>query len=132
MMGSFSNYWENEVLDHLFGKGVYTPPTIYVALSATDPGEDGSGLEEPAGSGYARVPTSASNWNAANGGLVDNAVAVAFNAATGDWGTMTHFALFDAATGGNMLAHGALTQAKSVAGGDTIRFAPGDLDVTLD
>ena len=42
-MGSFSNYWENELLDHLFGKGSYTPPTIYVGLSTTDPGDDGAG-----------------------------------------------------------------------------------------
>ena len=35
--------------------------------------------------------------------------AIAFNAATGDWGLITHFALFDAATAGNMLAHGTLT-----------------------
>ncbi len=130
-MGSFSNYWENEILDHLFGKGAYSPPTIYVALSTADPGESGSGLSEPSGNGYTRALTSASDWNTANGGLLDNAAAIEFNAATGDWGTMTHFALFDAATAGNMLAYGTLNQAKSVGSGDTIRFAAGDLDVTL-
>ena len=39
-MGSFANYWENEILDHLFGKGSYTPPTIYVGLSTADPADD--------------------------------------------------------------------------------------------
>ncbi len=131
-MGSFSNYWENEVLDHLFGKGVYTPPTIYVALSAADPGEDGSGLDEPESNGYARIATAADDWNNASGGLLDNAVTIEFSAATGDWGTMTHFALLDAAATGNLLAHGALTQAKTVNAGDRAEFPPGDLEVTLD
>lgn len=131
-MGSFSNYWENEVLDHLFGKGAYTPPTIYVALSAADPGEDGSGVDEPDGGGYARVATVAGDWTNATGGLVDNVAAIEFGAAAGDWATMTHFALFDAATAGNLLAHGTLTQAKTVNAGDQARFPPGELEVTLD
>jgi len=131
-MGSFSNYWENEILDHLFGKGAYTPPTIYVALSAADPGESGSGISEPSGNGYARVATSSSDWNAATGGLLDNATDIEFDTATGDWGTITHFALFDAETAGNMLAYGTLGQAKTVNNADTVQFAAGDLEVTLD
>jgi len=131
-MGSFSNYWENEILDHVFSKGTYPPPVIYVGLSAADPGDSGAGLSEPTDGGYARVATDPSDWNTANGGLVDNASVITFNIATGDWSTVTHFALFDATTGGNLLAHGALTQAKTVNNGDTARFAAGDLDVTLD
>lgn len=131
-MGSFSDYWENEILDHIFGKGSYTPPTIYVALSTADPTDDGSGLSEPSSSGYARKQTSASDWNAASGGALDNANEIAFNEATGSWGTVTHFALMDAASGGNMLAHGALSQSKTIGSGDTAKFAAGDLDVSLD
>jgi hypothetical protein len=131
-MGSFSNYWENEVLDHLFGKGAYTPPTIYVALSAAEPGETGAGISEPGGDGYARVQTAASGWNIANGGLLDNASDIEFGAPTGAWGTMTHFALFDAATAGNMLAYGTLTIAKTIGSGDAVRFAAGELNITLD
>lgn len=131
-MGSFSDLWENEILDHLFGKGSYTPPTIYIGLSTADPGDDGSGLSEPSGDGYARVLTSGSDWNAASGGQLDNANDITFPEATGSWGTMTHFALFDAASGGNMLAHGSLSASKAIGGGDTAKFAAGDLDVSLD
>jgi hypothetical protein len=131
-MGSFADHWENEILDHLFGKGNYTPPTIHVGLSTADPGDDGTGLSEPSGSGYARVATSAADWNSASGGSLDNANAIEFPQATGSWATITHFALFDASTGGNMLAHGSLTQSKAIASGDTARFAAGDLDVSLD
>lgn len=132
-MGSFGNYWENEILDHIFGKGTYTPPSnIHVALSTADPTDDGSGIAEPSGNGYARKQTAPADWNVASGGALDNANAIEFAQATGSWGTITHFALFDAATAGNMLAHGALTASKAIGSGDTARFAAGELDVTLD
>ena len=131
-MGSFADYWENEILDHIFGKGSYTPPTIYVGLSTAAPADDGSGLAEPTGNAYARVLTLAADWNVASGGALDNANDITFSEATGSWGAMTHFALFDAATGGNMLAHGALSASKAIGSGDVAKFAAGDLDVSLD
>ncbi|HUT47555.1 MAG TPA: hypothetical protein VMX36_14835 [Sedimentisphaerales bacterium] len=131
-MGGFSDYWENKILDHIFGKGSYTPPTIYVGLSAADPTDDGSGLAEPNGNAYARVQTSASDWNTASNGSLDNASDITFTQATGSWETITHFALFDAATAGNMLAHGALSQSKAIGGSDTAKFEAGDLDISLD
>ena len=129
---SFANFWENEILDHVMGKGAYTPPTIYVGLSTADPLDDASGLAEPSGGAYARVTTAAGDWNAAAAGVIDNANILTFPTATGSWGTVTHFALFDAASGGNMLAHGALTASKAISSGDTPKFAAGDLEVTLD
>lgn len=131
-MGSFADYWENEILDHLFGKGSYTPPTIYVGLSTADPTDDASGLAEPSGGSYARVATAGADWNVASGGAIANANDITFPEATDSWGTMTHFALFDAASAGNMLAHGTLSVSKSISSGDTAKFAAGDLDVTLD
>lgn len=131
-MGSFSDYWANEILDHNFGKGNYTPTTIYVGLSTADPGDDGAGLSEPTGNGYTRTATSASDWTSASDGSLDNAGPIQFGAATGAWGTVTHFALFDAASGGNLLAYGALMQPKAVDSNDTARFAAGDITVSLD
>jgi len=130
-MGSFSDYWENEVLDHLFGKGSYSPPAIHLALSTADPGDDGTGLSEPSGDGYARAVTSAVDWSLASGGALANADAIEFPEASGAWGTVTHFALFDATTGGNLLAHGALAHAKAIGSGDSARFAAGDLEIHL-
>jgi len=131
-MGSFADYWENEILDHLFGKGSYTPPTIYVGLSTADPTDDSSGLAEPSGGSYTRVSTVGADWNVASGGAIANANDITFPEATGNWGTITHFALFDAASAGNMLAHGSLSASKAIGSGDTAKFAAGDLDVTLD
>lgn len=132
-MGSFSDFWENEVLDHIFGKGVYTPPTnIFVALSTADPTDSGGSIAEPAGGSYARKSTAPADWDAAASGALDNGNAITFVEATGDWGTITHFALFDALSAGNMLAHGALSASKAIDNGDTASFAVGDLDVSLD
>jgi hypothetical protein len=131
-MGSFGNFWENEILDHIFNKGSYTAPTIYVALSTADPTDDASGIAEPSGNGYARVQTAAGDWNAAVSGLIDNANAITFPTATGSWGTLTHFALYDALSDGNMLAHGSLGSSQAITTDQIPRFAAGDLDVSLD
>lgn len=127
---SFGDYWEDEILDHLFGKGVYTPPTIYVALSTDDPTDDGSGIAEPSGGSYARYTTAGSDWNAASSGEITNATDFEFTEATGDWGTIAYFALYDAVTGGNFLASGALDASKAVTSGKTFRFAAGDISIT--
>ena len=130
-MGGFSDYWKNEILDHIFSKGSYTPPTIYVGLSTADPTDDGSGSAEPSDNGYARVATTGSDWNVASGGAVANANDIIFPQATGSWGTITHFALFDAATGGNMLAHGSLSVPIEINSGNKTKIAAGNIDVTL-
>jgi hypothetical protein len=131
-MAGFSDYWENEILDHLFDKGWYAPPAaIYLALSTADPGDMGLGAAEPPAGSYTRVETSKAHWAGASGGAVCNANAIEFAQATSAWGTITHFALYDAALGGNLLACGLLTEPATVAAGDTLRFEPGDLTVTL-
>jgi len=130
-MGSFGDHWEDEILDHIFNKGAYSAPTIYIALSTVDPTDDASGLAEPS-DGYARVETEAADWNAASSGTVTNANDIEFPEASGDWGTISHFALYDAASGGNMLAHGSLTASKDITTGDTAKFSAGDLSVSLD
>ena len=125
---SFADFWEAEILDHLFDIGSYAAPTVYVGLSTADPLDDASGLAEPA-DGYARIACAA--WSR-TGSEVDNDAAVTFAEATGDWGTITHVALFDAITAGNMLVSFALDAGVGVSTGETARFPAGDLDVTLD
>ena len=130
---SFSDYLEIKLLDDLFGNAAYAPPaTLYVALSVADPTEDGSGVSEPVGNGYARVPSTSIDWNAAVAGAINNSAVLSFPQATGPWGNCTHFAIFDAAVAGNMLAYGILTLAKSFNNGDTASFAAAAFTVTLD
>ena len=126
-MSAMSDYLENEILDHILGTGAYTmPSTVYVGLSTGSFNDDNSGTEL-SGSGYARQSIA---FNAASSGTADNSGAVDFPAATGSWGTVSHFGLFDASTSVNLLIHGALTASKTVATGDILRIAAGDMDIT--
>lgn len=131
-MGSFSDYWENEILDHLFGKGSYSPPTIWVALSTAEPGETGTGLIEPSGDGYARAVTSPADWSVASSGTLANADAIELSEASAAWGTVTHFALFDAATGGNLSSGRAPGRKPGDGPGDAARFAWGSATIWTD
>lgn len=128
-MGSLSNYLELKLLDHFLKTTSLTVPTnIYVALSTADPGESGSGLAEPSGGSYARVAHN--TWAAAAARATSNSNTITFPTATGSWGTITHWALFDASTSGNMLAYGSLSVSNSVVSGNIVTFAAGEIDIT--
>ncbi|MBT4081995.1 MAG: hypothetical protein HN842_04305 [Gammaproteobacteria bacterium] len=88
--------------------------------------DDGSGTEVSGGA-YARQAMSMST----TGDSSTNSAAVEYPTATASWGTVTHMAIYDAASGGNMLAHGALTASKIIDSGDVFRFPSGDVDITL-
>lgn len=125
---SFSNYLENKVLLHVFGATAYTAPsTLYVALFTSDPGEAGSGTEVSGGS-YARQSASFTVVN----NLASNTAAVEFPTASASWGTITYAAVYDSASGGNLLASGGLTTSKTIDSGDVFRIPAGDFDITLD
>lgn len=138
---SFTNRTAKGLLDSLFGKtsvfgALATAPTIHVGLSTTAPAEDGTNVTEPVGNGYARVATAAGDWNTATDAdpsVIDNANAVTFPQASGSWGTVTHFVLFDAATAGNVLTSGALDTPRTPSDTtDPASFAAGALNTTLD
>ena len=89
-MSAMSDYLENEILDHILATGAYTAPTnVYVGLSTASFADDNSGTELT-GNGYARV---AVTFGAAASGTASNSAAVEFSAATGSWGTVTHFGI---------------------------------------
>lgn len=134
MAGSFSNFLELEVLDHVFGAAVYTAPaTLYIALYTVAP-TDAAGGTEVTGGAYARkdVANNATNFPAASAGAKSNGVAVTFVTATANWGTVVAFGIFDAVTAGNLLAWADLAVNKAVNSGDTAVFNIGDIDLTLD
>lgn len=135
---SFSNYAENAVLNSLFGKtssfgALASAPSLYLAVmtAAADDTSTGSALTEPAGGAYARVAVPAGDWANASNGSITLANNVEFAEATGDWGTITHFALVDAATDGNVILYGEALVSKSILAGDVLRFKAGELTVTL-
>ena len=125
---SFSNYLENKVLGHVFGAVPYTAPaTLYVGLYTSDPGEGNTGTEVSGGS-YARQTIAFTVTD----NQASNTAAVEFPTASASWGTVTYAAIFDAVSGGNMMAYGALTTSKTIASGDVLRIPAGDFDINLD
>jgi hypothetical protein len=56
---------------------------------------------------------------------------VNFNQASGPWGTITHWALFDAESAGDMLAHGALAASKEVVSGNTPSIASAEVTASF-
>jgi hypothetical protein len=135
-MGSFSDYLENKVLDHVFKVATYTAPTrIGIALCKSTINDDDTGSTLPTevtnAGAYARK--SCNTWQTASAGATQNNIAISFVEATANWGTVTDFAIVDTLTygAGNMLGYGKLTTAKKIGTGDTAKFATGDIDVTL-
>ena len=125
-MSAMSDYLELEILDHILSTGAYTMPTaVYVGLSTGSFNDDNSGTEL-SGNNYTRK---AITFGAASSGTASNDAAVEFNAATGSWGAVSHFGLFDAASSGNLLIHGALTASKVIETGDILKIAIGDMDI---
>ncbi|MBA7588319.1 hypothetical protein ES708_30374 [subsurface metagenome] len=134
MTGSKSDYLELELLDHVLGGEDYSrPATVYVALYTVAPTDVGGGTEVSGGA-YARVAVTnnATNWPAAVAGAKANGTEITFETATANWGLCVAFAILDAASAGNFLYWGDLTDNKDVKDGDTAKFAVGDLAITED
>lgn len=136
-MAALTNYLENKLIDHILQNTAFTSPaTLYVALfTAVTDGEAGTVTEVATGS-YARVAVTASvsNWSDATGnnGTTANVNTVTFPTATVDWGTVTHFGIYDAPTAGNLLIYAALTASRNITTGSTPSFAASALTIQLD
>lgn len=140
MADNLSNFLENKLLEHTFGKTSYTMPTISAALftsTATGPGgelEAGTLTNEVANSGaYARVAVPGASIQAASGGSITTSADITWPTATGAWGTIRWVALMDSATlgAGNILWYGQLTADKTIASGDVFKILAGQLTATL-
>jgi hypothetical protein len=132
---SASDYLELALLNHLFNKTAYTAPTtFYVALCTTAPTDasTGSTIVEATYTGYARKSTVAADWTTAASGANSNANAITFAACTAGTSTVTHFAIVDASSAGNVLLWGALSASLAVSNGITPSFAVGALSNTCD
>ena len=130
-MTAFSDYLENNLGDHVLGIASYTSPSnIYLALFTDDPTDADTGTEV-SGGGYSRLDVTG-KFNAFSGGSSQNNADLAFPTATVDWGTVTHAAIYDASTGGNLLLHASVSTSKTINSGDTAEFKSGNITVTLD
>ena len=122
-MSAASNYLENKLLDHTLTATTFTAPAArYLALFTNTSTNAATNLE--AGTLTDEVTTSASayirkavTFAAASSGTSATNATVTFDAATVNWGTITHIAIMDAVSSGNVLFYGAVTTAKTIETG---------------
>lgn len=129
-MAGLSDYLEDKLLNHAFRNVVYTPPaTVYVGLFTAAPSDAGGGTEVATGS-YARI---AATFGAPSpSGTIANTGVLTFPTASASWGTVTHFGVFDALSGGNLMSWAPLTNSKLVGIGDIAVYGIGALVQNLD
>lgn len=136
MSSAITTYGASYVLNVLFGQRQTPPPFYYVALLTQAPGEqaDGTTLKEPdPNAGYARAQllNDTFSWGQAVDGMVTSTASVLYPVATSDWTPVTHYALCDAQTGGNVYLYGSFTTPRKVTSGDQCRIPSQLLNVSV-
>jgi len=135
-MSAASDFLEKAILDHVLGNTTYLPAsTLYLGLF-TESGSTSAELEagtltsEVSGGDYARETIT---FDAASSpdGTADSAATVTFPAASANWGEITHVAVMDAPSAGNVLFYGTVTTPKTIESGDTFQVSAGNLTITL-
>jgi len=126
---SASDYLENKLLDHTLGSSAFSQPSnLYIGLSTGTFADANSGTEL-SGNGYSRKQVT---FGTASSGSITNSGAVEFDTATGTQGSISHFGIFDASSGGNLLFHGSFTSAKTIENGDQFKIPASSLTVSID
>lgn len=135
-MSAFSEYLEDKLLRHtLLGEAYVSPAQLYIALFITPTGDlEGVGTEV-AGNGYQRIRVTFAVPRADVDGSTYCANDTDLRSpqpSNAPWGLVSHFAIYDAAIGGNLLYHGALQEPRQIEGNDLFFVAAGDLKIKLD
>jgi hypothetical protein len=125
-----SNYMETNLANWLRGNA-NMPNTItsYLALYSSNPNDDNSGTEattliRPAG----RI---AVTFTTPVNGVMSNSTEIDFGVSNNDV-TITHFAIFDAQSGGNLIMYKNFASAKIIYTSDQVKWNAGALVVTFD
>jgi hypothetical protein len=125
-MGAFADATKNQMLDALVGRTTYTAnAAFYCKLHIGSPGA--AGTSNVAGETTRQAATFGS---AAASGAISNTVAVTWtNLSTAE--TISHVSFWTASSGGTFLGADDLPTTKTVAIGDSLTVAIGDLDLTI-
>lgn len=124
----------NSLAGSLLGRTAYTAPaTVYASLFIGASTALTGGTEATGGS-YARVAVTnnTTNFPAPSGGVVTSGTAITWPTSTAAWGAVNAVRLYDAASGGNLIAGAILSPAATVdATGITVSIPAGQLTLTL-
>ena len=128
-----STHLEHAILNHFFRSvSQPAPSTLFLALYISNPTDDDIGTEV-AGGGYLRQTITFSEPQQVGGrGQITNAVQVTFPTATANWGTISHWGVRDAVTGGSLLAHAPVPTPKLIENGDEARFNAHAITISVD
>jgi len=128
-MTAKTDFLENNLLNHILRNIPYTSPTtVFAALFTTDTDDAGGGTEVPTSGGTLYIRQSVV-FDAPVNGKTQNTALIVFPTAGASWGTVTHFAIFDAVSGGNMVYQGKLTNSQLIGIGDDYNIPIGDIKV---
>lgn len=125
-------YFLNLAAGNLFGtkKTPAIPTEMWIGLSTTEPNPNGTNVTEPAASaGYSRIKLDM--LSEPQTGVVKNSSGIDFNESTASWGTVTHFLIYDAQNGGNLLQYGALSTPRSVEPATIMTIKTGYLNLSV-
>tara|TARA_A100001234_G_scaffold103766_1_gene91347 strand:- start:753 stop:1175 length:423 start_codon:yes stop_codon:yes gene_type:complete len=138
---AFSQYFATQVLSWVKGAPFPTAlSNVYISLHSADPGVAGTNADETAAiTNTANRTTIASSAlgavSGASGGGFEitntGVVQLTTSANNSNAITVTHFGVWDAASGGNFLASGQLTSSVDVELGDTVQFNIGAMAVRV-
>ena len=128
-----STHLEHAILNHFFRNQNQPPrPTLFLALYISDPTDDDIGTEIVGGSYARQVITFAAPQQVGGRGQIANNTQITFPTATANWGTISHWGIRDAATGGNLLVHAPVPTPKLIESGDEAKFNVGAITVSVD
>lgn len=138
---AFSQYFATQVLSWVKGAPFPTAlSNVYISLHSADPGVAGTNADETAAitnsTNRTTIASSALGAvnSASNGGFeITNTGVVQLTTSANNSNaiTVTHFGVWDAASGGNFLASGQLTSSVDVELGDTVQFNIGAMAVRV-
>lgn len=143
-MSGFSTYLSQKIISATLGSAGGTgganlvPPTaVYLALFTADPTDNPIAANEivsggGSGAWYGRKSIGAFQMPSGSGNSTNNINQVSFNAVTGSSVTVTHWAMWDAANGGNMLYSDSIGTPKTFNVGDVPVVNAAALVVTVD
>lgn len=126
-MSAASDYLENKIYNAILRNTALTPPSkVYVALHTAAPGDTGANEVTAAlFPAYARQDAAKGNadpstgWTAPSNGVGKNALQLIFPVFDGAAPiTVTHYTLWDAASGGNCLISGQFAASRTLNNGD--------------
>lgn len=127
-----TTYFLNQVMGNLFKtkETPALPSEYYIGLSSTAPNISGGNVTEPlSNSGYKRVKLE--NLSEPADGVITNEQAISFDESTTNWGTMSHFVIYDALEAGNLLMYDTLSTPRNVEAATIVTIKANSLTLTL-